>query len=50
MENRFTIPQFPYDVISWNDGVLSGVLLFNTVGWRILLLAGLYLGMENAAF
>lgn len=49
MGNRFTIPQFSYDVISWNDGVLGVLLLFSTIGWCILLLVGLYLGMEDIA-
>ena len=49
MDNRSTISRISYDVISWKEGVLGGVLLLSTIGWRALLLVGIYLGMENTA-
>jgi len=45
----FRIPLFSDDVNFWNKGVLGIALLMSTIGWRILMLAGVYLEYKNLA-
>lgn len=47
--NESRMPDLAYDVKSGTEGVLRVVLLLNTIGWHILLLAGLYIGIDNFA-